>query len=48
MANNELYRQQDDLLQDLGNKYTKNWGTLLNFLGISYLNQITDTPFVRG
>ncbi len=33
MADNELYRQQDDLLHDVGNKYTKNWGSLLNFIG---------------
>lgn len=47
MADNELYRQQDDLLHDVGNKYTKNWGSLLNFIGnltfqmISILQRLT-------
>ncbi len=36
MAENALYAQQDDLLADVGNKYQKNWGTLLNFLGKNF------------
>ena len=33
MAENALYAQQDQLEEDLKNKYKQNWGTLMNFLG---------------
>jgi len=34
MAENALYAQQDQLDEDLQNKYKQNWGTLMNFLGM--------------
>ena len=33
MAENALYAQQEQLEDDLKNKYKQNWGTLMNFLG---------------
>ena len=50
MAENALYSQQYDLLDQIGNKYTKNWGTLLTFLGMNNsLNgwvEVEDTSFL--
>lgn len=39
MAENALYEQQEDLYELVGNKYNKNWGTLMSFLGI-FINHL--------
>ncbi len=37
MAENALYQALDNYNTSIDNKYKKNWGSLLNFLGIFYL-----------